>query len=65
MSSEPPGHGVRVYWVVDVASRRVIVHRDPTDERYRSVETFEADAEVAALLAPEARMRLADLLGEA
>jgi len=55
-------HGVRDYWVVDVEARRVIVHRDPTDERYRSVETFEADAEVAALLAPELRMRLADLL---
>jgi Uma2 family endonuclease len=54
-------HGVRDYWVVDVAARRVIVHRDPTDEGYRSVQTFEADAEVAALLAPELRVRLADL----
>jgi Uma2 family endonuclease len=55
-------HGVRDYWVVDVAARRVIIHRDPTDEGYRSVETFEADAEVAALLAPELRVRLAELL---
>jgi len=57
-------HGVRDYWVVDVEARRVIVHRDPTDEGYRSVETFAADAEVAALLAPELRMRLADLVGD-
>lgn len=57
-------HGVRDYWVVDVAARRVTVHRDPTDEGYRSVETFAADAEVAALLAPELRVRLGDLLGE-
>ena len=57
-------HGVRDYWVVDVEARRVIVHRDPTDEGYRSVETFEADAEVAALLAPELAMRLAGLLGD-
>jgi Uma2 family endonuclease len=55
-------HGVRDYWVVDVAARRVIVHRDPTDEGYRSVERFEADAEVAALSAPELTMRLAGLL---
>lgn len=56
-------HGVRDYWVVDVAAGRVIVHRDPTDEGYRSIETFEADAEVAALLAPALAMRLAELLG--
>ena len=55
-------HGVRDYWVVDVEARRVIVHRDPTDEGYRSVVRFEASAEVAALLAPELAMRLADLL---
>ncbi|WP_426044088.1 Uma2 family endonuclease [Caulobacter sp. DWR3-1-2] len=58
-------HGLRAYWVVDVAARRVIVHRDPTDERYRSVKAFGADAEVAALLAPELAMRLAELLGDA
>ena len=55
-------HGVRDYWVVDVETRRVIVHRDPTDEGYRSVETFAADAEVTALLAADLAMRLADLL---
>jgi len=55
-------HGVRDYWVVDVEKRRVIVHRDPSDERFRSVQTYAADAEIAALLAPELRMRLADLL---
>jgi len=58
-------HGVRDYWVVDVEARRVIVHRDPTDEGYRSVRSFEADAEVAALLAPALRGRLADLLDNA
>jgi Uma2 family endonuclease len=51
-------HGVRDYWALDVTARRVIVHRDPTDEGYRSVHRFEADAEVSALLAPD----LADLL---
>ena len=55
-------HGVRDYWVVDVEARRVIVHRDPTDEGYRSVETFKADAEVTALLAPDLATRLAALL---
>ena len=55
-------HGVRDYWVVDVEARRVIVHRDPTDERYRSVERYEADTEIAALLAPDLAMKLADLL---
>ncbi|MGR4863374.1 Uma2 family endonuclease [Caulobacter sp. LARHSG274] len=58
-------HGVRDYWVVDVETRRVIVHRDPSDEAYRSIETFEADREVAARLAPDLRVRLGDLLGDA
>ena len=55
-------YGVRDYWVVDVEKRRVIVHRDPSDERFRSVQTYSADAEIAPLLAPDLRMRLADLL---
>jgi Uma2 family endonuclease len=55
-------HGVRDYWVVDVEARRVIVHRDPTDEGYRSVETFAADVEVSALFAQKLSIRLADLL---
>lgn len=55
-------YGVRDYWVVDVEKRQVIVHRGPSDERYRSVETFDADTEVMALLAPNLKMRLADLL---
>jgi Uma2 family endonuclease len=58
-------HGVRDYWAVDVEKRRVIVHRRPSDDGYRSVEVFEADAEVTALLAPALRVRLTDLLGEA
>jgi len=55
-------HGVRDYWVVDVEKQRIIVHRDPSDERYRSVQTYAAADEIAVLLAPELRMRLADLL---
>jgi Uma2 family endonuclease len=55
-------YGVRDYWVVDVEARQVIVHRGPSDERYSSVQTFPADAEITALLASELAMRLADLL---
>jgi len=55
-------YGVRDYWVVDVEKRQVIVHRGPSDERYTSIQTFTADAEIAALLAPELKMRLADFL---
>jgi len=57
-------HGVRDYWVVDVEARRVIVHRDPTDEGYRSVETFVAGVEVSALLASDLQIKLDDLLGD-
>ncbi|MDB5455342.1 MAG: Uma2 family endonuclease [Caulobacter sp.] len=57
-------YGVADYWVVDAERRRIIVHRRPADEGYRSVEVFEADAEVTALRAPALRMRLRDLVGD-
>jgi Uma2 family endonuclease len=55
-------YGVADYWVVDAETRRVIVHRRPSDEGYRSVEVFDADAEVAGLRAPALKMRLGDLV---
>ncbi|MDB5457440.1 MAG: Uma2 family endonuclease [Caulobacter sp.] len=57
-------YGVVDYWVVDAERRRIVVHRRPADEGYRSVEVFEADAEVTALRAPALRMRLRDLVGD-
>lgn len=54
--------GIVEYWVVDVAARRLIVHRDPREGLYRSVTAY-GDQETAAPLAlPECGFRVADAL---
>ena len=50
------------YWVLDVDGRRLIVHREPVDGRYRSVVAFSEDERVATLAAPEQDVRVGDLL---
>lgn len=45
------GAAVDEYWVVDLDARRVVVHRDPADGDYRSVETV-TDGELSALGVP-------------
>lgn len=54
-------HGVRDYWVVDVATQRIIVHRDPRDGVYSSVSTATADELVSPLAFPHLPIRLLDL----
>jgi Uma2 family endonuclease len=41
--------GVPDYWVLDVKRRRLVVHRDPRDDRYSSVRTLDAGATVTAV----------------
>ncbi len=54
--------GIAEYWVLDLAGRRMIVHRDPVDGRYRSVVAFSEEERVATLAFPEQYMRVGDLL---
>ena len=49
------------YWVVELKAERVHVHRDPGPDGYGSVEVFERDQLVEALLIPGLALRLADL----
>jgi hypothetical protein len=46
------------YWVLDIPSKRLVVHREPKDGQYRSVVAYGAQEEVAPLAAPEARFCL-------
>jgi Uma2 family endonuclease len=46
------------YWVVDVAQKALIVHRDPLGAAYRDVTTFIADGSVAPVAAPDCRLDL-------
>ena len=48
------------YWVLDVAGRRMIVHRDPREGRYRSVAVYGPEDSVAPLAAPTAFLRIGD-----
>jgi Uma2 family endonuclease len=50
------------YWVVDIAGRRVIVHREPVDGQYQSVLAYTEDELVAPLAAPVSSLRVGDLL---
>jgi Uma2 family endonuclease len=52
--------GIVDYWVLDVAGRRMIVHRDPQEGRYLSVAVYSSEESVTPLAAPEARLRVGD-----
>ena len=45
--------GIADYWVVDVAHRRVEVHRDPADGHYADVQRCAGDDELRPLAVPE------------
>jgi Uma2 family endonuclease len=42
------------YWILDVASQRLIVHLDPQDGQYASVIAYGRDESVSPLASPNA-----------
>lgn len=53
--------GIVEYWAVDVAARRLIVHRDPREGMYRSVTAY-GEGEIARPLASQhSEFRVADI----
>ena len=52
--------GIVEYWVLDVAGRRMIVHRDPQAGGYASVVAYGVEEGVAPLAAPESWLRIKD-----
>ena len=56
--------GITEYWVLDVAGRRMIVHRDPQAGRYRSVAAYSEEESVAPMAAPESYLRIGDAFAE-
>lgn len=52
--------GILEYWVLDVAGRRLIVHRDPQAGRYVSVAAYGEEESVAPLAAPGSYLRVRD-----
>jgi Uma2 family endonuclease len=53
--------GIQEYWIVDLNKGRVIVHRDPDDDGYGSIETF-TDGEISPLAAPDSSISVVELL---
>lgn len=45
--------GILDYWIVDVAGRRLIVHRNPQEGQYASVEFYSEQESVCPLAAPD------------
>ena len=54
--------GIADYWVVDIRTRRLMVFRNPVDGEYRTATTHAADESVSPLAAPEAQLRINDIL---
>jgi Uma2 family endonuclease len=52
---------IREYWVLDVAARRVIAHRNPASGQYTSVAVYGPDEVISPLAAPEACFRPSDV----
>jgi Uma2 family endonuclease len=52
--------GVPEYWVLDVAGRRLLVHRNPQAGTYADVAAYSEHESVSPLAAPEAHFRVAD-----
>ena len=55
------GAGIVEYWVLDVADKALIVHRDPNATHYGSVTTMRAPATISAALVPELTIAVGDL----
>ena len=53
--------GIQEYWVLDVADKALIMHRDPSATHYGSVTTLRAPANVSSLLEPKLSVAVADL----
>jgi Uma2 family endonuclease len=61
--------GIADYWVLDLNKRQLIIHRDPVADaaqphgfRYASVQTLDTSATASPLRAPQATIRVVDLL---
>ena len=55
--------GIIEYWVVDIAARRLVVHRDPREGLYRTVTAYAEEETVSALSSPRSEFRVASAFG--
>ncbi len=55
--------GIPDYWVFDIAGRRLVVHRDPSDGAFRSIQAYSEQESVSPLAAPDQQFRIAEAFG--
>jgi Uma2 family endonuclease len=55
--------GIVETWLRDLVTRRVEVHRDPTEGRYRSVRKLAGAQTLPAAALPDVRVTVEDLIG--
>jgi Uma2 family endonuclease len=55
--------GIVEYWVVDVAARRLVGHRDPREGLYHSVTAYGEEETVTPLASPRSEFRVSDAFG--
>ncbi|WP_261344629.1 Uma2 family endonuclease [Stieleria maiorica] len=49
------------YLQIDIAGNTVTVHRDPEQQRYRSIQTYEQSDTIGPLYLPGAQLAIASL----
>ncbi|MBY0507199.1 MAG: Uma2 family endonuclease [Bryobacteraceae bacterium] len=54
--------GIPEYWVLDLESRRLVVHREPAEGKYGSVYAYREDESVAPLAALGSPVRVGEFL---
>jgi Uma2 family endonuclease len=54
--------GIPEYWIVDVATRRIEVYREPSDDGYASARVFERGESIRLLGFPDVTVRVEDVL---
>ena len=54
--------GILEYWVLDVEGRRLLVHRDPAGDGYRSILAYGEHEYVSTLAAPSTEVRVGEFL---
>lgn len=54
--------GIADYWVIDVENRRVWIHREPQNGLYSNIQTLRENKAVSPLAAPDASIKISDLL---
>jgi Uma2 family endonuclease len=50
------------YWVLDVEARRLLVHREPTERGYASIQAYGEDEQISTLGQTSDEVRVGDLL---